>query len=1137
MRPLSGTYSFTLNTGDMYDPELPLVKAKASGGTLVLWKKMHDPFISVWPVSSSAFLPILFQPTDSVLSIHVAIYLPTAGQDAQFVEELANLTTTLEEISENHPESPVYLRGDFNVSHKNSKRMSLLDHFCKQFSLLEVPILHPTYHHFVGRSESFLDRILFTSSLSQPEVLKTIHCKLAEPFINSHHDMLITTWSVPSMKTPATSTDNIVAPKVENNRHKVIWSDSGIEAYQELVIPHLSRLQELWLHSSSRTSSSLLLEATNNVLSSSALKTNKAIPLNGSSKPKAKNFTPRPIRLSQNKLLKEYKIIQKALTSGDIEKANKLKEDYNRARTMHRKLERAYKAEQSHKRDQNLFSICSNDPSPIFRNIKSSKRSTAGKINKLKVGKKVYTGEAVQDGFYDSISQLKSRDSESLRGDSKFTELSSDYLNILEVCKHGSPIPPISERDSFKLMQKMKPDVNDVYGVTVNHFNYAGQAGWKHFYLLLNSLISDVNNTDIEEVNTVYACILFKGHKKDKSSDRSYRTISTCPVLAKALDLYVRDLGIVSWNENQASTQFQGEGSSHELAAVMLTEAIQHSLFTLKQPAFILYLDAQSAFDVVLRELLVRNLFNCNTSGHSLLYINNRLGNRRTFIDWSGNLMGPIEDEQGLEQGGVNSSDFYKIFGKEQLTSAQDSKLGVEIGNLTISGIGQADDTGLVSNDILKLLLLLKLSEEFCKKHHVKLCADKTKLQVYGTKKMKLAVEYAKQTNPISIDGEKINFVETAEHVGILRSSSGNSVTILTRITAHKNALRAVLFSGMARGHRGNPAASLHVDQVYGVPVLLSGLGPLVFSKPDLSLVNQHHKEIISNLQRLLPSTPRSVVYFLAGSLPGEALLHLRQLTIFGMISRLQNSTSHELARNLLSSDVPPTKSWIFQVQEHCRQYDLPDPLQQLHSPIPKETFKRLVKKNVLSYWEHLLRVEAADPRYSSLAFFHPEFMSLTSPHPVWTTCGSSPSKIAMASIQARMISGRYRSESLCKHWSKNKDGFCQLSPSCANTVEDIPHILTSCSGLSTIRDKLIKFTLNYASTVPAIQNLILSLCIPSNPRLVQFLLDCSCLPEVVRATQMYGQEVLGHLFTITRTWVYTLHKSRMKILGRWNFI
>ena len=85
--------------------------------------------------------------------------------------------------------------------------------------------------------------------------------------------------------------------------------------------------------------------------------------------------------------------------------------------------------------------------------------------------------------------------------------------------------------------------------------------------------------------------------------------------------------------------------------------------------------------------------------------------------------MGPIDDEAGLEQGGVSSSDFYKIYGKEQLTTAQDSSLGVKIGNETISGIGLADDTALVSNDIHKLYLLLKLTEEFCKRFHVKLCA------------------------------------------------------------------------------------------------------------------------------------------------------------------------------------------------------------------------------------------------------------------------------------------------------------------------------------------------------------------------------------------------------------------------------
>ena len=78
---------------------------------------------------------------------------------------------------------------------------------------------------------------------------------------------------------------------------------------------------------------------------------------------------------------------------------------------------------------------------------------------------------------------------------------------------------------------------------------------------------------------------------------------------------------------------------------------------------------------------------------------------RQTVLDWNGQLMGPICDEQGLEQGGVSSSEFYKIFGREQLSTTQASTLGVSLGStLTVSGIGQADDTALVSNGIHGLL-------------------------------------------------------------------------------------------------------------------------------------------------------------------------------------------------------------------------------------------------------------------------------------------------------------------------------------------------------------------------------------------------------------------------------------------------
>ena len=171
------------------------------------------------------------------------------------------------------------------------------------------------------------------------------------------------------------------------------------------------------------------------------------------------------------------------------------------------------------------------------------------------------------------------------------------------------------------------------------------------------------------------------------------------------------------------------------------------------------------------------------------------------------------------------------------------------------------------------------------------------------------------------------------------------------------------------------------------------------------------------------------------------------------------------------------------------------------------------------------------------LTYFKPNFMSLSSPHPACTTAGSSTSRVSMASIQVRMLSGRYRSESLCRHWSSNKGGFCLISPACAEVMEDVPHILAFCPGLAPTRGKLVRFTSDYCSHFPPISDIVSTLCIPTNPNFIQFLLDCSVLPQVILATQVYGSDILTHLFHVTRTWVYTLHKSRLKLLGRWNFI
>ena len=86
----------------------------------------------------------------------------------------------------------------------------------------------------------------------------------------------------------------------------------------------------------------------------------------------------------------------------------------------------------------------------------------------------------------------------------------------------------------------------------------------------MNALISNVNISGAAELNTIFASVLFKGHGKNIEDAKSYRTISTCPVLAKALDIYLRDLSCNEWTNQQADTPYQGQHMSHELASLLL---------------------------------------------------------------------------------------------------------------------------------------------------------------------------------------------------------------------------------------------------------------------------------------------------------------------------------------------------------------------------------------------------------------------------------------------------------------------------------------------------------------------------------------------------------------------------------------
>ena len=484
---------------------------------------------------------------------------------------------------------------------------------------------------------------------------------------------------------------------MDNNRVKIKWLDENIPLYQDLIGENLTRIRNTWSDTSSTDSVSMLLNSTNDVLNTTAAASNKIVHL-------GKHFHPKPVENSevsaaQAKLLRLSKLVKQLSSSLNCNEPQLLeaKHALTAARSALKRSLNASTQKDCDDRDKLHHTILGSNPASLYKSIKASKSGSSSKIQSLKVGDKLYSNNSVPDGFYDSLSTLKSPDMYKIHSSPSYQEALSDYNTIRKICSAGLKIPNISPKVATEILYGLIPDVNDLFSITPRYYINAGVEGARHFFFLMNVIIDNANLFSLPELNSVWAMVLHKGHGKPKDSDRSYRTISTCPLLSKALDKYIGGLYESGWAAVQAETQFQGCGSSHELAALLLTESVQYSLFTAKKLLFVIMLDGKSAFDKILAEFIIKNAFLAGSRGQGLLYLADRLSNRKTFVEWDKCLMGPICDLLGVEQGGCLSDRLYKLVNNEQLSVAQQSKLGLDIFNVGVSAIGQADDSCLLS--------------------------------------------------------------------------------------------------------------------------------------------------------------------------------------------------------------------------------------------------------------------------------------------------------------------------------------------------------------------------------------------------------------------------------------------------------
>ena len=131
----------------------------------------------------------------------------------------------------------------------------------------------------------------------------------------------------------------------------------------------------------------------------------------------------------------------------------------------------------------------------------------------------------------------------------------------------------------------------------------------------------------------------------------------------------------------------------------------------------------------------------------------------------------------------------------------------------------------------------------------------------------------------------------------------------------------------------------------------------------------------------------------------------------------------------------------------------------------------------------------------------------------------------------ARMLSGRFRCGSLLRHFYPNKiSGLCEL---CELEIEDIPHIiLPKCPRLYEQSKILLTFAEETLADCPIATKIFSDIFVmgKDDKTKVQFMLDPTVIPQVIRATQM-NANLLPRILKITTTWCYSLNRTRRNLL------
>ena len=532
---------------------------------------------------------------------------------------------------------------------------------------------------------------------------------------------------------------------------------------------------------------------------------------------------------------------------------------------------------------------------------------------------------------------------------------------------------------------------------------------------------------------------------KDCKLPSNHRGITITAIMGKVVEKITQYYTDETLLPKQNELQFGfTKGLSPIMATLCLTEAAATAKSS-KTALLVGALDVQKAFDVVNHQKLKIKLHNDGVDSTSWRIIDSLYSDISEKVRWKGSYSQNFTVGKGVRQGAVLSTSLYKVYINDILNVLQTAGIGMYIGSVYIGTPTCADDQLLLATNPEDMQAMLGAVYKYSEDHLYNIHPEKSSVTSLIKDKTNSAMQKTYQLNTSTLPER-----ESFTHLGLKWNSGKITPDVANKLMSARRTVYALMGSGLHGGNGLSPATSLKIINTYVIPRLLYGLEAVNLSAAQHDEIAAFHKDLLRRIQGLPRYTASEAIYLLIGTLPLEAEIDIRTLTLFGAISRSQNQTLKLMASRQLSMD--NKLSWFYKARSIALKYGI-NIENMFETPWRKNTWKMYIQQTIKDYW--VLKLLKGKLEKSTLGMLDVCYDDSLTPHPLWQACMSNPRHVPAAVTRAKLITGTYPTMAKKAQMGSNHQAECLL---CGEDVEDTAHMLANCKELNDTReDGLLK--------------------------------------------------------------------------------